>query len=210
MIGVGQRPPESRRCTVCGVWRALLPVLLLAACRSDAKDSSVATVALTNVDVPTLSRLDGTAAVLPLPLVTMSGSGADRSQVPGGAVLLAADRSLLASQVFSRFDTLAGVHELDIVVRVGPDFRTVAVERARALAGGDEVMTTMVLDFDSDHLEVDGAPAPSVPARRPQRVVARPASDVTLQRLAEVVADAGGHVLVGGAAVPPLPVVESR
>lgn len=189
---------------------------------------------LHGVDVPRLAAAGGTVASrralivgitaseiaiegrAPLPTADLSRFGAElaAARPDQGAIMLVAEHGLTASALASLLDTArtaTSVHEFRIVVTAPEDPRTVVIELP-ASRDAAQVQAIAAIHAGTDAVELNGTPvaldqlASAVAAVHPDVVLVTPDDDVTLQRLAEIVAAAGGRVAYGAASRPAGPV----
>jgi biopolymer transport protein ExbD len=201
---------------------------VLTACRGNEHKRQQA-VGRSAEDVPSLSSLDGTAEPARAPIIAITpehisaeGVGrfppdptnakvksALRAHSTAEVVSVAADRALPNARVAPLFDEmqLAGIRRVQLLVMVGRESRSLSIELPRATAAGAAVSIAIVSVDDSKITVNDMAVAPSqlaatIRSAHPDQVVVLLSPNATMQTLAEVAAAAGGHITLGGAALP--------
>lgn len=125
-----------------------------------------------------------------------------------GPALVAIGRDVALSSVLPSLDALhrAGVSDLGLLVSAGIDRRMLVIEgRLPAPPEPNLSMAVItagaILTFGGEPLTLEALPA-ALARAAPGRVVILPDRDITMQRLAEVIAASGGHVFIGTATLP--------
>jgi hypothetical protein len=150
-----------------------------------------------HVDVPRLAAIDGTLALDPDPIVDVTALPAQLVTVP----VIAIDRHQLALQALADLRT-RGAARLRLVVLAADSRRMIEIEAPRALNSGDST-TIAVLHIGSSALAVNETPTAPAELRtrigKVDGIATEIDPDVTVQRLAEIVALLGGDLVM----VPP-------
>jgi hypothetical protein len=166
------------------------------------------------LDVPVLETKTGTLApVADAPIITLAGAPgeveAQRMAIAErGDTVIAVRRDAPYRVILPSLEELhrKGAHDFEMLVSVANERRMLLIERSRAIAGGD--LPSVAVITAGKIITFGGAPiafeelAPRLSRESPGRIVVLPEPDITMQRLAEVIAASGGHVLLDSASLP--------
>lgn len=202
-----------------GIVRTAFIIALLCACTGSeptrAPDVAVHEVApRPKLDVPALASATGTMdPVAGATTITLTGApnevAAQRAAIPErGPALVAIGRNVALHTVLPSLDALhrAGVSDLGLLVTVANERRMLVIE-GRIPSSADPngsvavVSAGAVVTFAGEPIKLE-ALAATLARAAPSRVVIVPDPDITMQRLADVIAASGGHAFIGKATLP--------
>ena len=190
-------------------------LIALCACGSEptrAPDVASHDRAATTLDIPTLTSLTGTSElVASAKIIRLTGApnevAAQRAALPErGPALIAIGAVVTLQTIGPSLDALrsAGVSELGLVVTVSNARRMLVIE-GRVPASADPSASVAIVTVGTTvtlagiPTKLDALPAAVAGAGR---VVVLPDRDITMQRLADVIAACGGQVFIGKGTLP--------
>jgi hypothetical protein len=167
------------------------------------------------LDVPALASAVGTMDPTPgAPIITLTGApgevAAQRAAIPElGPALVAIGPKVTFRAVAPSLDALVamGKRDIGVFVTVANVRRMLVIESPRAMPSQAQLDSVALISAGTS-LELGGAPIDldAIPATlkrlAPGRIVVDPSPDVTMQRLAEVIAACGGLVTLGRQSLP--------
>jgi hypothetical protein len=165
-------------------------------------------------EVPVLRTKTGTLApVADAPIITLAGAPgeveAQRMAIAErGDTVVAVRRDATYHVILPSLEELrrGGAHDFEILVAVANERRMLLIERSRAIAGGGTLSVAVIkagqiITFGGEPITLEALPA-KLSREPPDRVIVLPDPDITMQRLAEVIAACGGRVLLDSASLP--------
>jgi biopolymer transport protein ExbD len=198
--------------------RARSPIIALCGCTGSepTRAPDIAAHEVTprpKLDVPALASTTGTMDPVAGAAITLTGApdevAAQRAAIPErGPALVAIGRNVAFHAVVPSLDGLrrAGVSDLGLLVTVANERRMLVIEGRLPSSADPSASMAVVsagagLTFDGEPISLEALPA-AISRAAPSRVVVVPDRDITMQRLAEVIAANCGRVFIGKATLP--------